>query len=121
MGSSGSGRFSDYPGTGGPKAGSGGKGSDDRCARAFSVSLEDVEHSQYYSRTGGVPPVGIVLSIEHRKRIVAVTASGESVGNLPTSFNYLAECLAGGFKYVGHVTSSSAGPTAILIVDFAPT
>lgn len=125
MGSTGSGRFSDYPGTGGTgPSGAGGDGGEpageDRCTRAFNVSLQDVEHSERYARTSSVPPVGTQLSVEHRKRLVAVDASGASVGNLPTSFNYLADCLAGGFSYAGIVSASSNGPTAMITVDFAP-
>ena len=86
MGSTGSGRFSDYPGTGGAgSSGAGGEGgepaSEDRCTRAFSVTLQDVEHSDYYANTSSVPPAGTQLSIELRKRLVAVDASSTSVGN----------------------------------------
>lgn len=52
MGSSGSGRISDYPGsssssTKGGEAGGGGVvgGADDRCARALSVRLEDKDRA----------------------------------------------------------------------------
>lgn len=125
MGSTGSGKFSDYPGTGGsdPSGAGGGGGeteSGDRCTRAFSITLQDVEHSEHYAHTSSVPPGGTQLSIEHRKRLVAVDESGASVGNLPTSFNYLADCLASGFSYAGVVLASSEGPTATVTVDFAP-
>lgn len=126
MGSNGSGRFSDYPGTGGgnPKRGGGAGGgqppADDRCARAFSVTLQDVEHSDYYASNSSVPPVGTRLTIGQRKRLVVLDASGASVGNLPTSFNYLADCLKGGFTYAGIISAVSGGPSAKVTVDFAP-
>ena len=120
MGSTGSGSFSDYPGTGGAGGGGGEPTSEDRCTRAFSVTLQDVEHSEYYARTSSVPPKDTQFSVEHRKRLVAVDASGASVGNLPTSFNYLADSLAGGFSYAGVVSASSERPTATITVDFAP-
>ena len=126
MGSTGSGRFSDYPGSGRGAAGGsdGGAGSasqqHDRCTRAFTVTLQDVEHSEYFLRNSGVPVVGTELTIEHRKRIVAVDVSGISVGNLPTSFNYIADCIADGFNYAGVVTASTTGSSAIVTVDFAP-
>lgn len=75
MGSSGSGKISDYPGSsssskggsgkgntgnggaggrGATKTSGGGKpsGTDDRCAKAFSAKLEDVEHSDYFRAHG---------------------------------------------------------------------
>lgn len=121
MGSSGSGRFSDYPGSGagGGSAGGGAPGYDDQCARAFSVSLEDVEHSTYFGNHGSVPPVGTELHVILAQRISAATASGEIVGNLPTRFNYLAGCLEAGFTYAGAVRNSSDGPpVAEVSVDF---
>ncbi len=127
MGSGGSGRISDYPGSsgGGPGSASGGGGSgggqpQDRCSRAFTVTLEDIEHSDYYSARGAPPPAGEVLSVTLRKRLVAETSTGQSVGNLPTAFNYLAGCLKEGWTYTGTVTSSASGPPiASVSGDFA--
>ncbi|MGQ7387948.1 hypothetical protein ACTGWU_10745, partial [Streptococcus suis] len=76
MGSTGSGNFSDYPT---------GRGNDNRCDKAFSVKLEDIEHCDFFKANGTVPAVGTPLSIPHSKRVVAQTADGEIVGNLPTS------------------------------------
>jgi hypothetical protein len=39
---------------------------------------------------------GAALSIQLGKRLIAVTANGQSVGNLPTALNYLAACLKDG-------------------------
>jgi hypothetical protein len=125
MGSSGSGRISDYPGTGGrPGSKSGGAGdpvgSGDRCSRAFTASLEDIEHSDYFEANGVVPPIGQSLRIAQRKRLVAETGDGQSVGNLPTSLNYLAACLKDGWTYTGVVTACSNGPpVAAVMGDFA--
>jgi hypothetical protein len=122
MGSSGSGRISDYPGSspsGRPGGAGGGDATPDRCDKAFGTRLEDVEQSEYYITQGTVPPVGTPLQIELRKRIVAQTASGESIGNFPTSFNYLAACMKAGWKYVGTVRSvAGAPPVASVSVDF---
>jgi len=124
MGSTGSGSFSDYPGSRPEKAGQGtgggGASGDDRCERAFSCALEEVEHCDYFSEYGDVPPVSTALSIEQRGRLFAVDASGQSVGALPTRFNYLADCLAAGFGYEGHVTASASAPVTSVSVDFAP-
>ena len=57
MGSSGSGRFSDYPGTGSSKSGSGfgSAGVADRCALAVNAVLEDIEQSDFF-KANGKPP-----------------------------------------------------------------
>jgi hypothetical protein len=121
MGSTGSGQFSDYRPGGEEGAGEGQAGlpAQDRCSRSFSVVLEDVEHSDYFSRTLALPRTGTRLTIEMRKRIMALNEAGESVGSLPTSMNYLAECLNSNFRYVGTVTTSTPGTTAVLVADFS--
>ena len=126
MGSSGSGRIGDYPGTSRGGGGQGGSSegdngqSEDRCRKAFSVRLEDIEHSDYFGTNGVPPPAGEMLQIRQRKRLVAETLAGQSVGNLPTSYNYLASCLKEGWGYTGIVTASSATlPVATVVVDFA--
>jgi hypothetical protein len=125
MGSSGSDRISDYPGSSssGTSGGAGGANDEavqDRCGRAFSVRLEDAEQSEYYRTHGTIPPRGTRVQVVRRKRLVAQTTDGESVGNLPTSFNYLASCLRDGWTYIGRVQSAAAGPpTATISVDFA--
>lgn len=119
MGSTGSGRFSDYPGSGG-NGSEGGPADDDRCNREFRATLEDVEHSDYFTRTSTVPPQDTKLTLEHHKRIVAVDESGVTVGSLPTSHNYLAECLVSGFTYTGIVSASSNGPVVRVDVYFIP-
>lgn len=129
MGSTGSGRISDYPGSsskGGSGAGAGGGGGggppEDRCARAFHARLEDIEQSDYYRAHGSLPPLGTQLSVAHRKRLVAQTSNGESIGNLPTSLNYLASCLKDGWNYVGTVQAAASDPpVATVSADFAAT
>lgn len=127
MGSSGSGRISDYPGSskGGSKTGGAGSGGgsgqvpEDRCGRALAVVLEDIEHSDYFVTHRTVPPAGTVLRIQHKKRLAAVTEEGEVVGNLPTGYNYLAACLKEGWSYIGTVRSStSRPPIASVSADF---
>lgn len=127
MGSSGSGRISDYPGTsqgggGTSQGGGGGQPPEDRCARAVSAALEDVEHSDYYHAHGQPPPSGTGLEVRLVKRLVAVTSDGQSVGNLPTGLNYLAACMKDGWRYTGLVVDSGNGPpTATVTADFAAT
>lgn len=124
MGSAGSDQFERYRpqgggGKGGPIGGQEDEPSEDRCRRAFSISLEDVEHSEYFIRTSRVPPLGSRLTIALRKRLVALDDSGETVGSLPTSMNYLADCLDSGFQYSGVVTAAILAATATLVADFA--
>jgi hypothetical protein len=122
MGSSGSGSFSDYPGSGKAKGGSGGGSGappEDRCGKAFSAQLEDVEHHPYFAKHGTPPPVGTELEVAHFKRLVAV-ADGDIVGNLPTKLNYLAACMKDGYHYVGNVIVSKPGSSIIVKADFVP-
>jgi hypothetical protein len=124
MGSTGSGRISDYPGSSKSREGSGdsnggGGGTDDRCARAISVALEDIEHCEYFIARAAAPLVGQVLRVALKKRVVAETEQGLTVGNFPTSYNYLAACLKEGWTYVGSVRSSTNGPpVATVTADF---
>jgi hypothetical protein len=127
MGSSGSGRLSDYPGSSGTGSsgstggGGGSSGGSDRCAQAIAVALEDIEHCDFYKAGGTVPAPGQQLRIALKKRIVAETDAGITVGNLPTAYNYLASCLKDGWTYPGTVTASNgSGVVATVSADFAP-
>ena len=123
MGSSGPSRISDYPGSSSKSTGDQGGGPpEDRCARAFSANLEDVEQSDYFLANQSPPSVGTRLEVVQRKRLIAQTTNGQSVGNLPTSYNYLAACLKAGWRYVGTVRSTTSGPPeATVSADFAAT
>ncbi|MHC9512093.1 hypothetical protein [Kangiella sp. M94] len=127
MGSTGSGRFSDYPGTRSKKVGQdgadreGGASGQDKCKKAFTVLLEDVGNCDLYSQSKVVPSVGEQLSIHlDKKRVLAVNVNGVSVGALPTEYNYLVACMNDGFTYVGVVTSSAVEPVPTISADFKP-
>jgi hypothetical protein len=126
MGSSGSGRFSDYPGTkakkpAGDEAGmTGGASGVDKCKQAFTTLLEDVGQCDLYSQFKKVPAVGTRLGIVFDKRIFAVDVNGAKIGALPTAFNYLAACLSSGITYVGLVKSSAKMPLPTVEADFGP-
>jgi len=124
MGSTGSGRFSDYSGSGDGKgdtgAGGGGASGEDRCDRAFTCVLEEVEQCDYFAENQDVPPSNTALSLELRGRLMAVDPNGLSVGALPTRLNYLADCLSAGFIYSGRVVASTSGTVASVNVDFGP-
>ena len=124
----GPGESADHPASSPSKPKGGGNGGDDgvppedRCARAFSVRLEEIEQSDYYKAHGSIPPVGTPLRVAQRKRLVAQTASGEGVGYLPTAFNYLAACLKAGWSYDGAVQTAANGPpVATITADFVAT
>lgn len=124
MGSTGSGHFSDYSGakredTAGQGAGGGASGVD-KCQQAFSSVLEEVAQCDYYTQSKAVPALGSELSIVLDRRIFAVDSNGTKVGALPTSFNYLAACLASGVRYVGVVKSSKVAPVPTVEADFVP-
>ena len=98
MGSSGTGRFSDYSGTPKVESGSGSSGGSngsDKCGEAFTASLEDVASHEYYKNHGTTPAVGTELKVQVKGRVVAIVGT-EAVGSLPTRLNYLAGCLEDG-------------------------
>ncbi|HDR9355972.1 TPA: hypothetical protein QDB44_001828 [Burkholderia vietnamiensis] len=99
----------------------GGASGVDKCKQAFHALLEDVGNSNFYSQFKGVPAVGDQLGILFdKKRIFAVDMNGVKVGAFPTSFNYLAACLASGVAYVGVVRSSAVAPVPTVEADFVP-
>jgi hypothetical protein len=128
MGSSGTSHFSDYPEKpkkklppkGGKTGTSGGGSGSDPCDKAFETELEDVGSSDYYRKHKAVPPKGTSVAIDLRTRLVAVTAKDEVVGNLPTKFNSLAQCIKDGWKYRGVVTYSSVTLFPKVSIDAGP-
>nr|WP_320167113.1 hypothetical protein [uncultured Methylophaga sp.] len=122
MGSTGSGRFSDYSGIISPGKGSGpGGGSGiDRCTQAFSCYLEEVGNSAFYTKHGNVPSPGTALIVVHNGRLFAQDEHGDFVGALPTSYNYIAGCIKTGHKYIGIVAASSDTPFPHIHADFSP-
>jgi hypothetical protein len=127
MGSTGSGSFSDYhnyernrnANAEGSNS-NGGSSGEDQCARALSTSLDDVAYCEYYKTRRDLPPIGTILSIEFKTRLVAITDDGLSLGYLPTKYNYLRACMNDGFAYTGAVSSSNVSPIPSIIVDVAP-
>lgn len=121
MGSTGSGRFSDYSGVIDKGDGSGGGTSGtDRCTQAFTAILEEVAQCEYYEAHQKIPATGTLLKLQLDRRIFAVDAQGLKVGVLPTSYNYLAACIKSGIDYIGVIKASSANPIPQVEVDFSP-
>ncbi|WP_025663946.1 hypothetical protein [Aquimarina megaterium] len=121
MGSSGSGNFSDYPGskpTGGGK--SGGSSGENKCEKAFTAMLEEIDRCPYYIEKKDVPKVGDEVKIGFDKRPTAISKDGLTVGYLPTKFNYIKMCLDDGYSFIGRVASSSSDLVAAVSIDVIP-
>lgn len=127
MGSSGSGRFTDYRGSGGrPKNGNGGNGEGAGgpaggvapCDQVINAQLEEVERCAYYLQRG-LPPAGTVVSVRPGRR-VSVFIDDLELGYLPTSYNYLVTCFEHRYAYSGTVTSSIGRPFVRVNVNIVP-
>lgn len=119
MGSSTSGRLTDYSGVKNSN-GTGGTGGADRCGQAFDCSLEEVALCEYFTTHSTVPPVGIELQLIFERRLFAVAPDGLKVGALPTAYNYIAACIRAGHSYVGAVTASGTLPMPSVSAVFTP-
>ena len=131
MGSTGTGRFSDYPGSSeGSGSGAGGGGSQgggkssDKCESAIGeLPLEEVATCEYFEKSKDVPSVGTEVKLKEELvggRLAVVTNSKEVVGFLPTKYNYLLKCIKKGFTYVGVVLSSNSGELPTVKIDLGP-
>jgi hypothetical protein len=120
MGSSGTNSFSDYPGSSGGARGSGNDsggggtvGGEAPCEQQIGTRLEEVATCDYYIRNGALPGVGTAVSLRATLvsgRLGVQSDSGELIGFLPTSFNYLLQCIGRGFSFGGEVTESTQQP-----------
>lgn len=115
MGTTGSGRITDYfddppskPVGGG--GGSGGEGpTEDPCNTAFTDSLEEVAISEYYTKLHQLPKAKEAVNVQYKNKRLAVLddANGHIIGYLPTSRNYLRKCITEkSFQYTGVVASA---------------
>jgi hypothetical protein len=128
MGSSHTGRFGDYPPSKGKKDGPeqpGGGSGDDPCQRDLSnVTLDEVGRSAYFSAHTNVPAVGTTVVLRSTRvgpRLSIDTTDGQSIGFLPTEFNYLAVCIQKGFTYSGEVSSTAQRPAPTVRIDLRAT
>lgn len=140
MGSSGTGRFTDYPGTpsgssktgsgngsgeGGQSGDGGGVSKTDQCLRVIeNVALEEVARSAYFNAHKSLPPTGTAVAVRSSLvggRIAVETIPAlELVGLLPTEYNYLLQCMKQGYKYPGKVVSTTSKPVPVVRVDLEP-
>lgn len=133
MGSSGSGRLTDYPGSScqpaskpgssGGATGGGPSGGDPCLLERDRVVLEEIERCDYFSTVGEVPPPGtdvvVLPELVDGRIAVAMASTGLTLGYLPTEHNDLASCLQR-FAYVGEVTSSQDTPLPRITVRIRP-
>ncbi|MFM9988983.1 hypothetical protein [Flavobacterium sp.] len=121
MGSTGSGTFSDYGHKPKENANQGASSGEDKCARAFSTFLEEIQNCEYFKATTNVPPVGTAVSITfHNPRLAVQDDKNVIIGYLPTKFNYLLACIESGINYSGIVSNSTLTPLASVMVDISP-
>lgn len=113
MGSSGTGSFGDYQN---PKG--------DRCDDTIETDLQEVALAAYTTKHGTVPTVGIKVRLnatQQRGRYVVETSkTHESIGSLPTKFNYVLICLDKGYQYSGEVTAAHSGKAPAIEVSLVP-
>jgi hypothetical protein len=121
MGSSGTGHFSDYPGTMADKpGGAGGSSGEDQCNQQIMTALEDVERCDFFINHSRLPDVGTPIQVSLAIRLTVITNEGETIGFLPTQYNYLAACIKAGRNYQGVVASSSLRPISKVQVEIMP-
>jgi hypothetical protein len=138
MGSSGSGRLTDYskkPGSKksgakrpGSKSGgggaSGGSSGEDPCGKAIGdVSLEEIARCEYYQKYSDVPRVSTQVRVRQilvEHRIGVENKKGELLGYLPTEYNSLVGCMEAGFSYIGLVKSSLNVKVPRINIDLRP-
>jgi hypothetical protein len=113
MGSRGSGRFGDYNVP---------TGNTDLCSTPLkNVKLEDTAYSDYYVNHSTIPPVDTLVQVRlvllSGRIAVEIVDTGETVGNLPTKYNYLITCIKLGKTYSGNVVSGSLTPIPYVVVD----
>jgi len=121
MGSSGTGRLSDYTQSGGGLGGkSGGSSGTDKCIETIQEQLEEVALCDYYISNNNVPPIGSTVSVVIKNRIAIENTAGELIGYLPTQYNYLVGCIQNGYRYSGSIQVSTIDPLPTVLVHLRP-
>lgn len=122
MGSSGTGRLTDYSGTSSKSSSSktGGSSGEDKCGKAFTTSLEEIERSEYFKNNSIPPPSGTNIEVIFQKPRLAAVADGVVIGYLPTDKNYVKVCLENGYIFPGVVNSSRTKPVPSAQITVSP-
>lgn len=135
MGSSGSGKFGNYhidknfneskqnngtntSGIGGAVEGHG----EVMCPNSIElIKLEDVPFSEYYKMYNNVPAkdekVKLRNTLHNGRLVVELLSTSEIIGNLPTEYNYLFNCVRKGKAYFGEINSSGISPIPYVVVS----
>ncbi len=124
MGSSGRGEFGNYKVD--RKSGGVGSGNNDttidiQCPESIeNILLEDISTCEYFKTLNGLPYVGqdvYINSLIIDGRIAVVdTASTKVIGNVPTRYNYLIECISS-INYIGTIEISGLIPIPHIVVE----
>jgi len=118
MGSAGSGSFGTYHT--GTHSGGGGN-SEIKCPQVIEmIDLEDVATSEFYTKHEALPsistPVKLRSEIVSGRLVVETEDNNEILGNIPTEYNYLLDCIHEGLVYIGVVLSSGDVPIPYITV-----
>lgn len=117
MGSSGSGRFGDYD----QRSGSTGSNKGIEIEKLTKlIYLDDVASAEYFSSTHTVPSIGKHVYISSELidgRIVArLDDTNQSIGNIPTEYNYLLTELMGGKRLNGEIAIAGIEPIPYIAI-----
>ena len=121
MGSTGSGSFSDYSNYKSSNPKQGGDSGEDKCGKAFSSTLEEVQTCDFYSNHANVPTINTKVKVVFlHPRLAIVDFNNCCIGYLPTKYNYLRFCIEDNFTFAGIVSNSSLTPLPTIAVDIFP-
>ena len=129
MGSAGSGKFGTYRigndeftnGIGsGLSSGDGSLGEIECPKIVKNIRLEDVAVSEYYQKHNMLPSVGTAVelrtTIYNGRLVVETSSTNEILGNIPTQYNTLLNCIKQGIKYSGSIVSAGTSPVPFVVV-----
>jgi len=88
-----------------------------------NITLQDVETAEYHSAEGKPPMTDTQVRLRSEKvdgRLAVETMSDQRiVGFMPDKYDYLVDCLAKGYVYVGRVIFATREPLRVR-VDLRP-
>jgi len=127
MGSSGSGKFGTYRigNDNNTNESEGGSGSasirEVECPKIIeNIPLEDVGVSEYYQKNKALPisktEVRLRITLYRGRLVVETVSTGEVIGNLPTQYNALVNCIKTGMKYSGIIVACGITPVPFVVV-----
>ncbi|MDX9917203.1 MAG: hypothetical protein RBT15_04225 [Gudongella sp.] len=85
-----------------------------------NIRLEDVATTEFFIEKQLLPKAGDLVvmnnSIYRGRLVVSVDSEGEVLGNIPTKYNYLINCIKKGIQYKGVVVASGLTPVPFVVV-----